>query len=108
MINPVRLISVTNCLNILPIITIILPSILLPFPLIHWLIGSLCYSLFISCDYFVSDIRNVQILKIALDGLLRMEINIMLNIKKFQSPFNKDKSRRSKDMDGTLKFPITR
>ena len=55
-----KLISVTNCLNILLMIKLILPWILLPFPF-SLIISSLCYMWFIFCDYFVSNMRNVPI-----------------------------------------------
>ena len=59
-INLFKLISVTNCLNILLMIKLILPWILLPFPF-SLIISSLCYMWFIFCDYFVSNMRDVPI-----------------------------------------------
>ena len=50
MINPLKSISVTNCLNILLMIKIILLWILLPFPF-SLIRSSLCYMQFIFCDY---------------------------------------------------------
>ena len=76
MINPLKSISVTNCLNIWLMINIILPWILLPFP----------FSLNISRNnhrktFFVSDIRDLQnyVIKLKLcspqkSNLLRFQI----------------------------------
>ena len=76
MINPLKSISVTNCLNILLMIKIILPWILLPFPFLL-IISSLCFRKI----SFVSNIRDIQndVIKLKLcspqkSDLLRFQI----------------------------------